>query len=376
MRIGLIAPPWLTVPPRSYGGTETVIDNLARGLQRLGHDVRLVSVAESTCPVPTSWRYAVPPEPMGTSLEEAAHVLAAYDDLCGEVDVIHDHTVLGPLLGTLAHPEAPPVVVTHHGACTPDSLAILAQVVRHAALVAISHDQARRADPLPVDAVIHHGIDLDVYAPGDGGGGYLLFVGRMSPDKGVDRAIRIARRARRPLVVLAKMRDPSERDFYEREVLPLLDDDVVVEFEPSLPSRLVLQSGALALLNPITWPEPFGLVMVEALATATPVIASPLGAAVEIVDQGRTGYLCADDDAMVSAVGRLSRLSRDACRAAACERFPLELMARRHAALYERLAADRRSWRAGCSDGRTRFAAASPSRADGRLAAVREAGAP
>jgi len=343
MRIGLIAPPWLTVPPRSYGGTETVVDNLARGLQRLGHDVRLFSVADSTCPVPTTWSRVSPPAVIGTSIEEAAHVLAAYEALCDDVDVIHDHTVLGPLLGAIARPVRPPVAVTHHGACTPDNRAILAQTVRHAALIAISHDQARRADPLPVDAVIHHGVDLDAYTPGEGDGGYLLFVGRMSPDKGVDRAVRVARRARRPLVVLAKMRDPGERDYFETVIQPLLDDDVLVEFEPAWSRRLMLQQGALGLINPIAWPEPFGLVMAEALATGTPVIATPNGAAVEIIDHGRTGYLCVDEDEMVRAVARLSSLDREACRLAACARFSIELMARRHVTVYEQLVTDRRS---------------------------------
>lgn len=343
MRIGLIAPPWLTVPPHSYGGTETVVDNLARGLQRLGHDVRLFSIADSTCPVPTRWSRVSPPAVIGTSVEEAAHVLAAYDALSHDVDVIHDHTVLGPLLGAVAHPARPPVVVTHHGPCTPESRAILAQTVRHAALIAISHDQARRADPLPIDAVIHHGVDIDAYTPGDGDGGYLVFVGRMSADKGVHRAIRVARRARRPLVVLAKMRDAGERHYFETAVQPLLDDDVLVEFEPQWSRRLMLQRGALGLINPIAWPEPFGLVMAEALATGTPVIATPNGAAVEIVDHGRTGYLCVDEDEMVQAVARLSSLDREACRLAACARFSIEVMARRYVTVYEQLVTDRRS---------------------------------
>ena len=342
MRVGLIAPPWLTVPPQSYGGTETVVDNLARGLQRLGHDVRLFTVAGSTCPVPTSWLHVAPPDLIGTSLEEAAHVLAAYAELVGQVDVIHDHTLLGPLLGAIAHPERPPVVVTHHGVCTAGNRTVLAETARHAAVVAISHDQARRADPIPVDAVIHHGVDLDVYTPGNGDGGYLLFVGRMSPDKGLDRAIRVARRARKPLVVLVKMREPVEQQYFEQVVRPLLGDDVLVEFEPPLAYRLELQRGASALLNPISWPEPFGLVMAEALATATPVIAFPNGAAVEIVDHGRTGFLCADEDAMVEAVARLGDLDRAACREAAREHFSLERMAAQYVAFYQGLVVDRR----------------------------------
>ena len=125
MRIGLIAPPWVPIPPTGYGGTEVVVDNLARGLQELGHDVRLFTVGESTCPVSRDWLYKAAVQPMGTSVEEAAHVLAAYEVLA-DVDIIHDHTVLGPLLATQIEPRRPPVVTTHHGPFTAENLRIFA----------------------------------------------------------------------------------------------------------------------------------------------------------------------------------------------------------------------------------------------------------
>ena len=336
MRIGLIAPPWVPVPPVSYGGTETVVDNLARGLSRLGHEVRLFTLGESTCPVARSYLFDQAPRVIGTSVEEAAHVFAAYDALA-DVDVIHDHTLLGPLLAAAAHPHHPPVVVTHHGVFTAENRRVFAQIARHAAVLAISHHQARHAGPVPVGAVIHHGIDLEQYRPGVADGEYLLFVGRMSADKGVHRAIRVARRSHRQLVILAKMREPSEHAYYAQHVQPLLDDDITVLIEPTPEARMDLQRGAAALINPITWPEPFGLVMAEALATATPVIAFGNGAAPEIIDHGRTGYLCRDEDAMVAAVARLDRIDRAACREAAERRFSQQRMATDHARFYRQL---------------------------------------
>jgi glycosyltransferase involved in cell wall biosynthesis len=332
MRIGLIAPPWIPVPPPAYGGTEVVIDNLARGLLALGHDVRLFTVGESTCPVPRQWLYPSPVEPMGAPAAEAAHVLAAHEALA-DADIIHDHTVMGPRLAGRRALARQPVVTTFHGRVTPADLRRLAETARYASIVAISDAHARYFGGIPVAAVIHHGIDLDVYAPGPGTGGYLLFVGRMSPDKGVHHAVRAARRAGWPLVISAKMRDPAERAYFDEQVRPLLGPGEARPTEHPLATRLALLREAAALLNPITWPEPFGLVMAEALASATPVLAFPNGAAPEIIDHGRTGYLCHGEEEMTAAIAEVHRISRRGCRIAAEQRFSLARMA----ADYERL---------------------------------------
>ena len=221
MRIGLIAPPWLPVPPPGYGGTEVVIDNLARGLQELGHDVRLFTVGDSTCPVPLEFLYPTEVTPMDADIPEAAHVLAAYDALA-DVDIIHDHTILGPLVAGRRGIRQPPVVTTNHGLFTSQTRRIFAEVARHAWIVAISHSQALASGGIPIASVIHHGIDLEVYQPGPGDGGYLLFVGRMCADKGVHLAVRVARRAGQRLVIVAKMREPAERAYFEQRVRPLL----------------------------------------------------------------------------------------------------------------------------------------------------------
>ncbi len=310
MRIGLIAPPWVPVPPPAYGGTELVIDNLARGLKELGHDVKLFTVGESTCPVPSEYLYREPAAPIGIAIAESAHVLAAYEALA-DVDLIHDHTLLGPLVAGSAGMRRPPVVTTNHGPFTDETRRIWSRVSRHASIICISHSQARASGGVPVSAVIHHGIDLDVHQAGPGGGDYLMFIGRMSADKGVHHAVRIAREAGMPLIMATKMREAAEMEYFNaaRSARCWQSEDQMPSELP-LRRRLSLLRGATALLNPITWREPFGLVMAEALASATPVLAFPNGAAPEIVDPGRTGFLCRDEAEMVTAIGQVGQIDR------------------------------------------------------------------
>jgi glycosyltransferase involved in cell wall biosynthesis len=336
MRIGLIAPPWVPVPPPAYGGTEVVIDNLARGLQELGHEVRLFTVGESACPVPKDFLYPKAVAPIGTTVQEASHTLAAYESLA-DMDLIHDHTIMGPLVAGMKGVRRPPVVLTNHGPFTDETRPIFAQMARHASIIAISHSQARTAGDVPVAEVIHHGIDLDVHSPGPGGGDYLMFVGRMCVDKGVHHAVRIAKKAGWRLVLATKMREQAELDYFNEEVRPLMDPDDEMPAEMALGERLSLLRGAAAMLNPITWREPFGLVMAEALASATPVLAFPNGAAPEIIDPGRTGFLCRDEEEMISAVDRVAEIDRRQCRRAAEQRFSLQRMARDHERFYRRV---------------------------------------
>jgi len=340
MRIGLIAPPWVPVPPPAYGGTEVVIDNLARGLQGLGHEVRLFTVGESECPVSTDFLYPQPMAPIGSVIPETAHVLAAYESLA-DMDIIHDHTFLGPLISGLRGMRRPPVVTTNHGPFSRETLPVLTEVSKHASIAAISHSQARQArengGALPITAVIHHGIDLNLYRAGRGGGGYLMFIGRMSADKGVHHAVSVAKKAGRQLVLSTKMREEKEIAYFEEEVRPLLDAGDEVPGEIPQQHRIELLREADALLNPITWCEPFGLVMAEALACATPVLAFDNGAAPEIIDSGRTGYLCRNEAEMIDAIDRVGGINRDQCRETAERRFSLQRMARDHDRLYRRV---------------------------------------
>jgi glycosyltransferase involved in cell wall biosynthesis len=204
-------------------------------------------------------------------------------------------------------------------------------------IVAISDAQRRSAPEVRVAAVIHHGIDVGGFPLGRGDGRYVLFLGRMNPDKGVPRAIAAARAAGRKLLLAATMWEPEERRYFVECVEPLLGPDAIYVGEVGRRRKLALLAGAEALVNPIRWPEPFGLVMVESLACGTPVLAFPEGAAPEIVEHGRTGFLCSDEDDMASRIGLAADLDRATCRASVEARFSSERMVADHLALYRRL---------------------------------------
>lgn len=342
MKIGIIASPWIPIPPPAYGGTETVIHNLCIGLEELGHEVHLVTVGESTCPVMRSCVFDEPPTAIGEPIAEIVQARAAYQLLDG-ADIIHDHTTIGPQFLPDDVPAHVPVVTTLHGPFAAETRLMYAGRPERLHVITISHAQRAAAPEIEVDAVIHHGVDLDLYRPGPGGGGYLMFIGRMSPDKGPDRAIEVARRAGMPIILSAKMREGCETSYFERCVRPLLGDDATFLGEADTAERVRLLRHAEALVNPIRWPEPFGLVMAEALACGTPVIALGHGAAPEIVEHERTGFLCEDLDQMVAAVGRLDRIDRWEVRNAAEQRFSVRRMAADHVALYERLVAQARA---------------------------------
>ena len=336
MRIGLVAPPWISVPPTRYGGTEAVIDRLARGLVGEGHEVLLMATGDSTCPVEKRWAFETPPATMGSTLPELHHVQVAYEELAG-CDVIHDHTLSGPVwAATVRH--RPPVLATNHGEFNEPVRRLFRHLADRVAVSAISESQASFAPDLRIAGVVHHGLDLERFEMGRGDGGYVLFIGRCTPDKGLDRAIRIARAAGLPIVVVAKMREDDEIRYFEEKVQPLLGPGVEYLGEVHPDERDRLLRGAVALVNPIAWPEPFGLVMVESLACGTPVITSPLGAAPEIVDDGVTGFLCRDEDEGVAALRTIGSLDRGDCRAAVEQRFSAKRMVHDYLTLYASLA--------------------------------------
>jgi glycosyltransferase involved in cell wall biosynthesis len=336
MRIGLVAPPWVPVPPPAYGGTEMVVDLLAVGLQAAGHDVLLAAAADSSCPVPRVPGTATSaPETTNDATPLLAHIVRAYAAMDG-VDVIHDHTPAGPVYS--GRPDGVPVVVTNHNAFTPDAITLFGAAAEDTAVVAISHDHARQAGDIPIARVIHHGIDASRIRVGRGAGGYAAFLGRIDPDKGVVEALRIARAAGVPLRIAAKMQHAAEQEYFESEVRPLLTDDHEYIGEVSDAEKYELLGDAFALLNPIQWAEPFGLAMIEALATGTPVVGTPNGSAPEIVEQGVTGYLAGVED-LPDLLVESRKLDRAACRADVERRFSVERMVADHVRLYEELIA-------------------------------------
>ena len=335
MRIGLVAGPWIPIPPVTYGGIERVVDNLARGFVAAGHEVLLAAPSDSTCPVPlVAGMQDSAPHEMGSTTSELSHVVRAYKSL-GSVDIIHDHTMAGPLY--VNSPQGTPVVTTIHGPLNAHAVDIYGAIARRrAAIIAISRDQASHAPEVPITRVIHHGMDVSSVPVGAGDGGYLCFVGRSCPDKGLLEAIMIAREAGMPLRIAVKMREPAELRYFHEVIEPLLgpNEDFVGEVDDATKYRLM--GGALAFLNPIQWSEPFGLVMIEALATGTPVIGTKIGSAPEIVDHGRTGFLGKTGD-LARFAGAAAGLDRAACRRVVAERFSVERMVGQHLRLFTEL---------------------------------------
>lgn len=334
MRIGLVAGPWIPVPPPAYGGIERVVDSLARGFVAAGHDVVLAAPSDSSCPVPLvpGMRPAASAE-LGYTLSELSHVSRAYDGL-RDVDVVHDHTLAGPLYRQ--RPGEVPLAATIHGPLNPQAVDVYRAMARSSAIIAISRDQASHAPDVPVSRVIHHGMDVASVPVGSGSGGYLCFVGRSCPDKGLLEAILLARRAGMPLRLAVKMRQPDELRYFREVIEPMLgpNEDLVAEVDDA--AKYALMGEALAFLNPIQWPEPFGLVMIEALATGTPVIGTRNGSAPEIVEHGRTGFLGESED-LAGFVPSAAELSRALCRSAAEQRFSEERMVREYLEVFTEL---------------------------------------
>jgi glycosyltransferase involved in cell wall biosynthesis len=272
---------------------------------------------------------------IGAAVPELRHVIHAYEALA-DYDIVHDHTVMGPVYAAAA-PGTPIVVTTNHGPFNDELKDIFRAIGDRVPIIAISHHQAASAPDVPIAAVIHHGIDTDAFPVGSGEGDYFLFLGRMVPEKGARRAALIAQLAGKELKIAAKMREPLEQQYFAEQVEPLLGNGVEYVGEPSCADRLELLRDARALINPIRWPEPFGLVMIEALACGTPVLAFREGAAPEIIEHGVTGFICDDEADMVRYLERVDELDRAACRAAAEGHFSTRRMVEDHLALFERL---------------------------------------
>jgi glycosyltransferase involved in cell wall biosynthesis len=339
MKIALIAPPWTPIPPPLYGGIELVVDLLARGFQDAGHDVLLYTVGESTCPVPRQWALAeAEGNRIGSAVPELRHVLHAYEAV-REYDIVHDHTVFGPLYAERF--PALPVVTTIHGPFNDELTDLYGMVADRVPVLCVSHDQRAMAPSVRVARVIHHGIEAAAFPFQPRQGDYCLYLGRMAPEKGAHRAITICRKAGVPLFLAAKMREPAERAYFDAEVKPLLGEDIRYLGEVPHDEKVSLLAGAMALINPIRWHEPFGLVMIEAMACGTPVVSFAEGSAPEIVRDGKTGFLCADEAAMADAIHRLPTIDRADCRAAVEGYFSMSRMVAEHIEFFEQLLAER-----------------------------------
>ena len=328
MKIAQIAPPWFAVPPTGYGGIELVVALLADGLVDRGHDVTLFASGGSRTRAQLVSPLIDPPDPalLGNPWFDAYHAVSSYLTIADEFDVVHDHSgIVGSAIGALQHGQ-PPVVHTLHGPWTELTRRYYGLLHEHVHLVAIS--DAQRADNPDVSyaGVVHNGIQLDDYPFLEEKDEFLIYIGHANPDKGPSIAIEVARRAGLPLAMVIKKNEPFERTYWEEIVAPLLNDEVEVYEAITHEQKADLLSRARAMVFPIQWPEPFGLVMVEAMACGTPVVACPAGAAVELVENGVTGYLRDGVDDLVDAVASVGNCSPVACRKRVEEHFSAESM--------------------------------------------------
>lgn len=332
LRIAMLAPPWIPVPAPGYGGVESVVNALTETLVGSGHEVTLFCApgSRSAARVVTLLDEAHPDE-IERSLYEVDHVARAFELIDAAApgrrfDIVHDHCGFAAL--AMADRIETPVLHTLHGSFTASTAAFYARHGHKGTIVGISRAQLACA-PACIRAVaaIPNPIDLRAWPLQERKRDYLLWVGRMDPVKGPHRAIAVARAARVPLI-LAGVIQPGQREFFDREVAPHIDGDRVrFAGEVGGEAKRALFADARALLMPIRWEEPFGMVMIEALACGTPVIAFAEGAAREIVVDGKTGFLVTDEAEMAAAVARLPRIAGAACRTWVAEHCDIGVVA-------------------------------------------------
>lgn len=340
VRIAQVAPLFVRIPPARYGGIERVVHALGEELTARGHDV--VLFGPGGCGWPGEVVAACPRPLWELQLERplAYHALQVEQVVqrSGEFDVIHSHVEYLHALG--ARSLQAPLVTTLHDRLDLPELRSLFELHPEQPLVSITDAQRAPLADLPINwaATVHHGFRFrDTLTLGRGDGGYLAFLGRMSPQKGPAAAIRVAVKAGIPIKVAARV-NAAEQDYFEAEVEPLIDHPLVEWVgEVDDGGKRQLLAGASALLLPIDWDEPFGLVLIEALATGTPVISRPRGSLPEIVRHGEHGFLVQTEDEMVDACLRVGELDRARCRAWVLDRFSVERMASAYERVYRKL---------------------------------------
>lgn len=337
MRIAQVVPLQVAVPPRAYGGTERVVHNLTEALVRLGHDVTLYASGDSQ----TSARL-VPFIDRAINFDRdtdaAAFHIAMLKDVyahAAEYDVIHSH--LDYLTFPFIASTSTPTVLTLHGRLDRPEYRCVYGAYPHLNYVSISDSQRRDVPDINWVDTVHHGVDVQAFDFYPDPGDYLCFVGRIAQEKRPDRAIEIAKRAGIPLKIAAKV-DPKDEDYFHACIEPLLDHPLV-EFLGELdePHKRELMGKALALVLPIDWPEPFGMVFIESLACGTPVLTCPRGSVPELLRDGVTGYIRDNVRDLAACALQLHRISRERCRAYAQRRFDTRRMALEYVNVYSQV---------------------------------------
>jgi len=338
VRIAILSPVWFPVPPTGYGGIEWIVSLLADGLADAGHDVTLFASGDSRTRAKLHSVYPVAPSlRIGESLPEFRHALACYER-AGEFDIVNDHS--GPPAAALGGAVATPVVHTVHGPLDGEAGPVYEQIARVAPrvkLISLSLNQRRPLPDLPWVANCPNALDLTAYPVHPHRGDYLVFIGRMSPDKGAHRAIQVAKDAGLPLKMAGKMNEPPEKEYFETQVRPALGWGIEYLGEVTHAEKVELLQNARATLFPIEWEEPFGLVMIESMACGTPVIATRWGAVPEVIEHGISGIIVEDSSEMAAALEEADRLDPLECRRYVEERFSAARMVADYLGAYERV---------------------------------------
>jgi len=362
LRIAVVAPPWFHVPPDGYGGIETMVADLVDGMVRRGHEVCLVAAGRpGTAAQSFVASYEDPPsQRLGEPLPEVLHAAISSRVLAEfEPDIVHDNTLAGPLM---ALGRAVPTVATTHGPVVAEPGRYLEALGDSVHLVAISDAQRRTAPGLNWVGRVHNAVDVGSFPVGTGDDGYLLFLGRFCPEKGAHLAIDAARAAGWSLVLAGKLNEPPERAYFDEAVRPRLGAGVTYVGEADAEMKRELYGAAAGLLFPICWEEPFGLVMIEAMACGTPVIAFRRGSVPEVVEHGVTGFVVDGPDDVVGAIRKVGELDRAACRLHVERNFDLPMMVDGYERVFQQLA-DR--WPAPFSSGPQDTAVGHPDRVAG-----------
>jgi glycosyltransferase involved in cell wall biosynthesis len=340
MKIAQISPLYEAVPPQLYGGTERIVAHLSDALIDLGHEVTLFASgdAQTKARLVSARDQAIRLDPAALKSDLAAHMnlLQRVREHAAEFDILHFHTDL--LHFAFFEDLAPHTVTTIHGRLDLKDLPETYKRWPHFPLVSISDHQREPLRFAQWAATVHHGVSPELYSfKAKSTGEYLAFLGRISPEKRPDRAIAIAKRAGLKLKIAAKV-DSADKAYFNSVIEPMLDHPLI-EFigEIGDAQKSAFLANARALLFPIDWPEPFGLVMIEAMACGTPVIAWNCGSVPEVIDDGVSGFIVDSEDAAVAAIGRLNELDRAQVRHSFENRFSARVMAYRYLEVYQRL---------------------------------------
>ena len=341
LRIAMLVPPWYEVPPPGYGGLEQVCAALVDGLVARGHRVTLIGAGTKTGTKAEFHSTIAQPQfrQLGQVMPELLHVARADRLLTDRVfDIVHDHTWAGPFLAPM---RAAPTVVTAHCCPLNEFGDYLASIDHMVSLVAISHAQRRLRPDLRWAATVHNGLNPIGPARPEPSEGPVLWLARFSPDKGPDLAIEACREAGLPLILAGKCNEPDEHEYLRDVIRPMLGPDVELVVNADRGHTNELLAAARCLIMPIRWQEPFGMVMVEAMAVGTPVVALNRGAVPELVIPGETGIICEDVSELPQALHDVVKIDPAACVAHVRQSYSAEMIARRYERVYRAAIASR-----------------------------------